>query len=145
MRSQLPALSRWAWGSAGAVMTVKPVRSRSASGALAGGAEPAGTTARRSFQVLRVPQLSSVTLTAPVAPPAWNGETGGVLVLDVAGTINLNGQTITADATGFRGGGSFVGGSLTGQGVTDYANTYVPTTSTTISRSEEHTSELQSH
>lgn len=97
-------------------------------------AGPAGTTARRSFQVLRVPQLSSVTLTSPVAAPAWNGETGGVLVLDAAGTINLNGQTINADAAGFRGGGSFLGGSLTGQGVTDYANTYAPTTSTAISR-----------
>ncbi|WP_189069651.1 DUF11 domain-containing protein [Deinococcus radiotolerans] len=91
--------------------------------------EPAGTTARRSFQVIRVPQLSSVTLTSSVAPPVWNGETGGVLVLDAAGTINLNGQTISADAAGFRGGGSFLGGSLTGQGVSDYANTYVTTNS----------------
>ncbi|WP_155300428.1 MULTISPECIES: DUF11 domain-containing protein [Deinococcus] len=90
---------------------------------------PAGTSARRSFQVLRIPQLSSVTLTSPVTPPVWNGETGGVVVLDAAGTLNLNGQTISADAAGYRGGGSFTGGSLTGQGVSDYANTYVTTAS----------------
>lgn len=93
-------------------------------------ASPATATGvRRSFQVLRVPQYSSLTLTSGLTVPAWNGQTGGVLVLDVAGTLNLNGQTINADGAGFRGGGSFLGGSLTGLQASDYANVYNTTSS----------------
>lgn len=84
---------------------------------------------RRSFQVLRVPQHSALTLGGTVRPPAWNGETGGVVVFDVAGTLNLGGATVDVSAAGYRGGGSFVGGSLTGQNIQDYAALYTTTTS----------------
>ncbi|MES2942288.1 MAG: hypothetical protein V4772_05405, partial [Pseudomonadota bacterium] len=51
-------------------------------------APSAGTGAaengNRRFQVVRVPQYSSVSLPGgTVSPPAWNGETGGVWVIDV--------------------------------------------------------------
>ncbi|MGM9321795.1 hypothetical protein [Deinococcus aquaticus] len=108
----------------GAVLTLRdPLRYTYESG-------PAGATAvRRSFQVLRVPQQSALTLSGTMRPPAWNGETGGVVVLDVAGTLNMGGATIDASAAGFRGGGSFLGGSLTGQNIQDYAAAYAAATS----------------
>lgn len=81
------------------------------------------TTGNRRFQVVRVPQLASVTLpggTLGVTP--WNGSTGGLIVLDASGTLNLNGTTISANASGFRGGGSQESTSQTGNNITTYAS-----------------------
>lgn len=61
------------------------------------------STNRRSFQVIRVPQHSALTLGGTVNAPHWNGTTGGVVVLDVAGALNWNGQTIDVSGRGFRG------------------------------------------
>lgn len=61
-------------------------------------------TNRRSFQVIRVPQHSALTLSGTVNAPHWDGNTGGVVVLDVAGALNWNGQTIDVSGRGFRGG-----------------------------------------
>ena len=76
-------------------------------------------TGQRRFQVVRVPQYSSLTLTGTITGAAWNGTTGGVLVLDVAGqtTFNTN-ATLDMSGKGFRGGG---GKQYTGAGI--YANT----------------------
>jgi uncharacterized repeat protein (TIGR01451 family) len=63
-----------------------------------------GTATLRTFQVVRVPQYSSLTLTGNIVPAAWNGSTGGIVALDVAGAINLNGNTINVSGLGFRGG-----------------------------------------
>ncbi|GAB2477977.1 hypothetical protein GCM10011375_19270 [Hymenobacter qilianensis] len=71
------------------------------------------TTSQRRFQVIRVPQYSSVTITGTLSGPAWNGTTGGVLVLDVAGQTRFTtNASINMTAKGFRGGG---GVSYTGQ------------------------------
>ncbi len=67
--------------------------------------QAAGAQGARSFQVIRVPQYSSLTLTGTVNAPFWNGSTGGVVVLDVAGTLNWNGQSVDVTGRGFRGGG----------------------------------------
>ncbi len=64
----------------------------------------AGVQGQRTFQVIRVPQYQSATLSSTLAPIAWNGTVGGVLVIDVAGQLTLSG-TVSADALGFRGGG----------------------------------------
>ncbi|HLL03803.1 MAG TPA: Ig-like domain-containing protein [Myxococcaceae bacterium] len=58
-----------------------------------------------STQVVRVPQLASLTVNAgaSVTAPPWDGAVGGVLALQVQNTLNLNG-TLNANATGFRGG-----------------------------------------
>lgn len=70
------------------------------------------TSGAKRFQVIRVPQYSSATLGATaITAPAWNGSTGGVVGIDVAGTLNLNGGSITTTGLGFRGG---VGRQLTG-------------------------------
>ena len=63
----------------------------------------AGSNGKSTFQVIRVPQYSSATVNATVTAPAWNGSTGGIVVMDVAGTLTVNGS-ITADGLGFRGG-----------------------------------------
>lgn len=63
-------------------------------------------TNRRTFQVIRVPQYASATLGGLVQPPYWDGNTGGVVVLDVAGNLNWGGQTIDASSRGFRGAGA---------------------------------------
>ncbi len=63
---------------------------------------------RRTYQVIRVPQYPSATINAasPVTALAWNGTTGGVVSIDVAGALNHTGSGahINASNQGFRGG-----------------------------------------
>jgi uncharacterized repeat protein (TIGR01451 family) len=61
------------------------------------------TQGKQSFQVVRVPQYSNLTLNGGLTVQPWNGATGGILVLDAAGDINLAGQTINGAGRGFRG------------------------------------------
>jgi len=65
--------------------------------------DASSATNRRTFQVVRVPQHAALTLTGGVNAPYWDGETGGVVMLDVAGALNWNGQTIDVSGRGFRG------------------------------------------
>ncbi|BAZ10568.1 hypothetical protein NIES4071_23910 [Calothrix sp. NIES-4071] len=60
---------------------------------------------RRTYQVIRVPQYSSATLNTTLTAARWNGSSGGVLVYDVAGNLNLNSATMDVNSKGFRGGG----------------------------------------
>ena len=81
------------------------------------------TTGNRRFQVVRVPQFASVSLpggTLNVTP--WDGSTGGLFVLDASGVLSLNGTTVNANATGFRGGGSQNATVISGSNVTTYAS-----------------------
>lgn len=68
----------------------------------------AGSTTRRTYQVIRVPQYPSVTINSasPVVPLAWNGLVGGVVAIDVAGRLSFTGAGphIEASNRGFRGG-----------------------------------------
>jgi len=80
------------------------------------------TNGFRTFQVIRVPQYSSATITAGLTAAAWDGaaHAGGVLAIDVAGALNLNTQTISVNQLGFKGGlGVQKGGGPGGTG-TDY-------------------------
>lgn len=66
------------------------------------------TRGKRTYQIIRVPQYTNITLssTNPLRPAPWNGQVGGVLAIDVAGTLNMTGGVvIEASGTGFRGGG----------------------------------------
>lgn len=65
-----------------------------------------GTRGQRRFQVIRVPQYRNATLGASLTATRWNGSVGGVLAIDVAGSLNLNGGSATVSGLGFRGGGS---------------------------------------
>ena len=62
-------------------------------------------TNRRTFQVIRVPQYSSASLGGTVTAAFWTGITGGVVAMDVAGNLNMNGGGIDVTGRGFRGGG----------------------------------------
>src|SRR6202171_3559409 len=80
------------------------------------------TNGFRTFPVIRVPQYSSATVTAGLTAAAWTGavHAGGVLAIDVAGALNLNGQTISVNQLGFKGGlGVLQAGGLDAN--TDYA------------------------
>ncbi|WBA42650.1 Ig-like domain-containing protein [Hymenobacter canadensis] len=62
-------------------------------------------TGQRRFQVIRVPQYSSLNVSGAVTGAAWNGRAGGVLALDVAGkTTFATSASLNMDAKGFRGG-----------------------------------------
>lgn len=65
------------------------------------------TMGQRRYQVIRVPQYSSLTLASNLTTKAWDGFTGGVLPIDVSGALNLSGRNIEMNAKGFRGGGGF--------------------------------------
>ena len=80
------------------------------------------TVGLKRFQVIRVPEFSSLTLsTGSFSPPAWNGGTGGVFVLNVAGALTMTDFIIDASALGFRGGGGIETAVNSGNGIVDYA------------------------
>jgi uncharacterized repeat protein (TIGR01451 family) len=68
-------------------------------------ANASGTNGQRRYQVIRVPQYDDAAIAGAVTAPAWNGRTGGVVVLDVASELALSAGTISVDGLGFRGGG----------------------------------------
>ena len=92
----------------------------------ASGTNASGT---QTFQIIRVPQNAAITVdsAAPVLPLAWNGQTGGVLALDVAGvsTFTGAGTQLSAAALGFRCGWGNLGNFTTG--ISDYARNAEPT------------------
>ncbi|MEA2162302.1 MAG: hypothetical protein QOK37_429 [Thermoanaerobaculia bacterium] len=63
------------------------------------------TQGQRTFQVIRVPQYSTATLGSTLTALPWNGATGGVLAIDVSGTMALGSATVSVNGLGFRGGG----------------------------------------
>jgi uncharacterized repeat protein (TIGR01451 family) len=64
------------------------------------------------FQVVRVPQYTTATLSSSLTAAAWTIDavtgygTGGILAIDVAGTLTLGGATVSVNGKGFRGGGA---------------------------------------
>ncbi|NNE99335.1 MAG: hypothetical protein HKN25_09990, partial [Pyrinomonadaceae bacterium] len=69
------------------------------------------TRGRRTYQVVRIPQYSSATLSGTVIAASWDGRSGGVVAFDVAGNLNMGGGTVNANSRGFRAG---LGRTLTG-------------------------------
>ena len=63
------------------------------------------TQGKQSFQVIRVPQYSNLSLGAGLTVQPWDGSRGGVLVLEASGDLDLAGQTINGNGRGFRGAG----------------------------------------
>ena len=61
------------------------------------------TAGQSTFQVIRVPQYTTATLSSGLGALSWNGSVGGVLALDVATHLTLGG-VVSLDAQGFRGG-----------------------------------------
>lgn len=82
-------------------------------------AAASGTNGQRRYQVIRVPQYDDATIAGTVTGPAWNGTTGGVVVLDVASQLTMSAGTISVDGLGFRGGGGRQLGGASGFANTD--------------------------
>jgi uncharacterized repeat protein (TIGR01451 family) len=61
------------------------------------------TNGQSRYQVIRVPQYSSATVSGAVNALPWNGTVGGIVAMDVAGSLTLSG-TVSANGAGFRGG-----------------------------------------
>ncbi|MFN4257061.1 MAG: PKD domain-containing protein [Saprospiraceae bacterium] len=60
-----------------------------------------------AVQIVTFPVLANATLVAPVRAKPWDGTTGGIVALEVTGTLTMN-APIVADTCGFRGGANFV-------------------------------------
>ena len=91
-----------------------------------------GTNGQSAYQVIRVPQYMSATVSGTASALNWNGSVGGVVAMDVFGTLTISG-TITANGAGFRGG--FGRGLTGGAGAnTDYRTSY--TIATNASKAE---------
>lgn len=54
-------------------------------------------------QLVRVAYAPNATIIGTVTAPAWNGFTGGVVAIEVPGTLTLN-APINVDSLGYRGG-----------------------------------------
>ena len=80
------------------------------------------TVGQFRFQVIRVPQYASAVMnvTTPPTVSPWNGTTGGVLVVDVAATLDLNAATLDVSGLGFKGGAQRVHAGASGLSNTDY-------------------------
>ncbi|MBD2213024.1 DUF11 domain-containing protein [Nostoc linckia FACHB-104] len=84
-------------------------------------ASATSTAGRRSYQIIRVPQYSSVTLNAGVTALPWDGTVGGVFAIDVAGKMTLGGGTIVdLRGKGFRAGAGRQLRGTSGGANTDY-------------------------
>lgn len=82
----------------------------------------AGDPGRSRWQVVRVPQYRNATLTGDLRALPWDGRSGGILALDVRGTLDLAGHALDASASGFRGGAPLtLRGSLGDEGDYRYA------------------------
>ena len=58
-----------------------------------------------NIQIVSIPQYTDALVVADLLASPWNGSTGGVVALEVSGTLTLNAD-ISADGAGFRGGHS---------------------------------------
>jgi PKD repeat protein len=70
------------------------------------GLEHSYTSSGRT-QVIRVPRFTTLSVNggAGITCPAWNGSTGGAVIIEATGTVSLNlGASIHANGKGFRGG-----------------------------------------
>lgn len=67
-------------------------------------AAPDLTIGQRRYQVIRVPQYSTLSVSGSIRPLRWDGLVGGIVALDVAGAVTFSGAGphINASGTGFR-------------------------------------------
>lgn len=78
------------------------------------------TMGQRRYQVVRVPQYTTATLGGTLTASSWNGTTGGILAIDVAGDLALGSSTVSVNGFGFRGGAGLDRDGGGGGTATDY-------------------------
>ncbi|MEL7061822.1 MAG: hypothetical protein AAGN46_17485, partial [Acidobacteriota bacterium] len=108
-------------GCPGGAARCLPVNGTGAGSGLVNAYSHRNTPSWDRYQVIRVPQYLSARVTSGLTALAWNGSVGGVLAVDVASTIDLNGATVSLDGLGFRGGGGrSIGGGTPGFSNADF-------------------------
>lgn len=55
-------------------------------------------------QMISIPQYVNANTSGTLTCQAWNGSTGGVLIFEASGTVNISGAPINVSNLGFRGG-----------------------------------------
>ena len=85
----------------------------------------ANNSTAHTAQIVRIPQYTTVTVQSGgvMAPGAWTGTKGGILVFEATGNVTVDsGGFLVGDGMGFRGGnGGLSGGGGSGQtGYTGY-------------------------
>ncbi len=94
----------------------------------------AGTDAngfKQTFQVMWVSRYSDLALTGDITPQAWDGSAGGIVALDVLGTLDFAGFAVNAAGSDIAGDpvgpsfrpGVYVGGASGGKVVLRTAST----------------------
>ncbi len=74
-------------------------------------------TASGNVQVIRVPRHDELTINAEITAPAWDGTTGGIVVIETENNVTLSGSgSIEVSGLGFRGGVSEITNSYWGSG-----------------------------
>ncbi|GIV29918.1 MAG: hypothetical protein KatS3mg028_0984 [Bacteroidia bacterium] len=77
-------------------------------------------TASGKVQLIKVPRFSNLTVNNTIYGNYWNGNTGGVVAVEVSGTLTINSSgRISADTIGFRGGKTNLRNSSPAYGVGD--------------------------
>ncbi len=77
-------------------------------------------TASGKVQMIKVPRFSNLIVNNTIYGNYWNGNTGGVVAVEVSGTLTINPSgKISADTIGFRGGKTNLRNSSPAYGVTD--------------------------
>jgi uncharacterized repeat protein (TIGR01451 family) len=84
-----------------------------------------GVKGKSTYQVIRVPQYATATLSSTLTASTWDGSSGGVLALDIAGALTLNAATVSVDGLGFRGAAGLQLNGGAGAN-TDYVHTSPP-------------------
>ncbi len=74
---------------------------------------------KKKVQLIRVPEYQSVVVNNTLTAKEWDGETGGVLVIDIKDTLELNGQ-LNVTGKGFRGGQAISSVNFPREYVVDY-------------------------
>lgn len=60
-----------------------------------------------NVQIITLPVYENARVTDTVRAMPWNGRTGGIIALEVTGTLVLD-APVSADAAGFRGGAAYI-------------------------------------
>jgi uncharacterized repeat protein (TIGR01451 family) len=108
-------------GAAGGALTFTGVNGSGGTIYSYNNAAATATMGQRRYQVVRVPQYTTATLGPTLTASSWNGTTGGILALDIAGDLALGSTTVDVTGLGFRGGaGLDRDGGGGGATVTDY-------------------------
>jgi uncharacterized repeat protein (TIGR01451 family) len=96
------------------------------------------TSGQKRFQVVRVPQYASAKVLGTMFAEPWDGNVGGILAIDAFGTFDLNGQRLSVNEAGFRGGFGLKNSNIQAQeGFVGKTNVYTMNTAGDVLRNSD--------